>query len=202
MLESITTVHFPTYRSLKVNMMPFIVGDQDSLPEDLRPYVDIIDACSIEHRKGKTAYLTVHESFVEEGKTQRRPGIHTDATNKLGWGGDHWGGRTRSEGIYLASTDGACQAWGLMVRSEDVDALGALLERPVAPAQTLQANHLYWITDRTPHEALPATRSGERQFFRLVVGDIDAWFSQHNTPNPLGVPPNAPIVEYNKFLHV
>jgi hypothetical protein len=32
MLETITPIHFPTYRARKVNMMPFIVGDQDSLP--------------------------------------------------------------------------------------------------------------------------------------------------------------------------
>lgn len=43
-------------------------------------------------------------------------------------------------------------------------------------------------------------QDGIRQWFRLVSEEIDGWFSQHNTPNPLGIEPTAPIVYYNKFL--
>jgi hypothetical protein len=63
----------------------------------------------------------------------------------------------------------------------------------------LQANTLYWITDRTPHESLPMTEGAMRQFFRLVTSDVDLWYEQHSTPNPLGVQPNGKIITENKF---
>lgn len=59
------------------------------------------------------------------------------------------------------------------------------------------------MTDKTPHESLPnlSDKPVYRQFFRLVMEPIDAWYSQHNTPNPMGLQPsdNATIVHDNKF---
>ena len=81
-------------------------------------------------------------------------------------------------------------------------------------ARTLDAGELIWMTDKTPHESLPipvavgnSSRPVEemhqtsgikhtkleatpaqpqrRQFFRLVVGEVTAWFADHSTPNPL-----------------
>ena len=65
----------------------------------------------------------------------------------------------------------------------------------------LQANRLYWITDRTPHESLALAQSTYRQFFRLVTSKVDLWYEQHSTPNPLGVvpPPAVRIVTESKF---
>jgi hypothetical protein len=42
-------------------------------------------------------------------------------------------------------------------------------------------------------------QDGDRQFFRLVVGRISAWYSAHSTANPL-VEPDAPVVHGDKFL--
>jgi hypothetical protein len=61
--------------------------------------------------------------------------------------------------------------------------------------------------DRTPHESLPVkapendpmATHAYRQFFRLVVGSISVWYSKHNTPNPLGMLPDAPISNEDKF---
>lgn len=67
------------------------------------------------------------------------------------------------------------------------------------PAPTLtKANKLYWITDRTPHEARATPTGGYRQFFRLVVGRISTWYAKHNTPNPL-CDPDAPVSYEDKF---
>jgi hypothetical protein len=74
---------FPEYRGLFLNMMPFIFGKVDSLPLSLHPYLGIIEKCDLE--KGSTCYLTVHESVVQEGTTQRRPGVHTEAFEGVGW---------------------------------------------------------------------------------------------------------------------
>ena len=190
MLEARQTIEFPKPKGLRANMMPIVMGAIDSIPHELRGYFPIMDECRL--RKGDTVYLTAHESFVEEGKTQRRPGVHTDGTDSIGWGG--WGG---NGGIYIASTDGECIAWD--VETYDVDHLGSLKEPPVLPGTQLEANTLYCISDRTPHTSVPAKEGHYRQFFRLIGPDIGAWWEQHSTPNPLGVKPKAPIFTYSKF---
>jgi len=62
------------------------------------------------------------------------------------------------------------------------------------------------MTDRTPHESLPiptasAAAGARRQYFRLVVGQVSAWFADHSTPNPLGTmpPSGVHIVHGDKF---
>jgi hypothetical protein len=58
----------------------------------------------------------------------------------------------------------------------------------------------FWLTDRTPHEALPQTESGHRQFFRLVTSNISVWFGKHSTSNPnVHIPDNVTIIEDDKF---
>jgi len=73
---------------------------------------------------------------------------------------------------------------------------------PEELAHTLEANRMYWMTDRTPHESLPLRRGAYRQFFRLVMSDVSLWYEDHSTPNPKGVKPDAritKIVRGNKF---
>lgn len=52
-----------------------------------------------------------------------------------------------------------------------------------------------------PHESLPVQETQFRQFFRLVTGEVAAWFSKHSDPNPLGVVPPAgtKIIDDDKF---
>ena len=67
-------------------------------------------------------------------------------------------------------------------------------------SKKLEANELIWMTDCTPHEALPQTESGYRQFFRVVTSRISHWFADHSTPNPLvPLPSNVVLVRGNKF---
>ena len=55
------------------------------------------------------------------------------------------------------------------------------------PSRTLEAGEIIWLTDKTPHESLPAhSATPRRQFFRLVIGEVTAWFADHSTPNPTG----------------
>jgi hypothetical protein len=149
-------------------------------------------------------------------------GLHTDAHANADWGAEccrgdgeceepmnYWGGgrheeATPSGGIFLASTvpdssalwDCAVSTPGLLGDCEELrDHLHAY--GPII----LNSNRLYWITDRTPHEALPMPASGIRQFFRLVTEKVDLWYEQHSTPNPMGVtpPPSCKIITENKF---
>ena len=247
-------VQFPEPLDINVNMMPFVVGNPNSLPKYLHGYLPMIEKANF--KEGSVAYITVHESFVKKGTTQRRPGIHTDGTNgKLvegleegawgggeggwgggmgdidrpslkskkkvpakkqaavvkkkapsryagGWGAGGWGGGMyESNGIYIASTDGMTKIYDAKVMQESVDKHGGVLKETVANSTVIAAepNTMYWITDRTPHEAVPAEKDGYRQFIRLVSEEVSVWFAQHNTPNPLGVKPNCPIVDINKF---
>jgi hypothetical protein len=50
-------------------MMPFIQGDSSSLPDEYKSYSKIVDENYLE--KGEIGYLTIDESFVDSGKTQR-----------------------------------------------------------------------------------------------------------------------------------
>lgn len=188
-------------------MMPIVMGDSTSVPEQLRGYLPMINACDFE--EGTTVYLTVHESTVEPGTSQRRGGVHTEAFKPSDsflrlvedtgveagrWGGGGWGG---AKGLYMASTDGACRVWN--TETYNVDGHGGVLD-DLSEVFSFQCepNTLYWITDRTPHEALPS-QAKYRQFFRLVSEDVSAWFTEHNTPNPLGVEPTCPKISVNKF---
>lgn len=192
MICELNPVTFPASQGLNVNMMPVIFGDADTVPHELRGYLPLMAACS-RLRPGSTAYLTVHESYVREGETQRRPGVHVEAPAAFGWGGG-WGGC--EQGLYMASSDGACRAWDCL--RFDGDEHGAVRE-PACEATKMAPSRLYWLTDRTPHEALPSPYSGVRQFFRLVSEHVGGWFAEHNTPNPLGVQPDAPIIYGSKF---
>lgn len=87
---------------ININMMPFIVsGDFKSskLPEFVQPYWSMIVAClqpevnkarwhywprkSHPSDEGRIYYLTIQESYVEAGTSQRRPGLHVDSPGKV-----------------------------------------------------------------------------------------------------------------------
>lgn len=186
-------VSFPKYQGIMVNMMPIIVGDVNTLPDNLKGYQKIIAKSDL--KIGSVGYLTVRESIIQKGQSQGRGGIHVEAPKLNAWGGGGWGSIEEDKGIYMASNDGACNIWDEMV--EERDEFGACV--PKGNPKKMNAGSLYWMTDKTPHEALVSEVGFKRQFFRLVSEDVSLWFSQHNTPNPKGIIPSCKIVDYNKF---
>jgi hypothetical protein len=71
---------FPPSRGINVNMMPFVLNDENSLPTDLRHYWPLIRHCRTDHAQyDAVCYLTIQESDVKAGQAQRRPGIHTES---------------------------------------------------------------------------------------------------------------------------
>lgn len=190
-------VQFPEPKDININMMPIVMGRKNTIPEEYHGYLPIIEACNFE--KDSIVYLTIHESKVEKGKSQRRGGIHTESFKMMdnenaSWGGGSWGGK---EGLYMASTDGACRIWD--TETSNVDFHGGVLEDLSSiDSFKCEPSTLYWMTDKTPHEALPSD-VGYRQFIRVVSSNVSQWFSEHNTPNPLGIKPNCPITTRNKF---
>lgn len=74
------------------------------------------------------------------------------------------------------------------------------LRRFIGPGTKLEAGQLVWMTDRTPHEAVPQEEDGYRQFFRVVTSKVSHWFAQHSTANPkVALPDDVIVVEGNKF---
>jgi len=87
---------------ININMMPFIAAaefEECKLPECVRPYWSLIKAClapemdrswhhlwparRIPSEKGKVNYLTIQESWVDEGSSQRRAGLHVDSPGRV-----------------------------------------------------------------------------------------------------------------------
>eukprot|EP00092_Neocalanus_flemingeri_P051338 GFUD01059675.1.p1 GENE.GFUD01059675.1~~GFUD01059675.1.p1 ORF type:complete len:381 (+),score=98.56 GFUD01059675.1:41-1183(+) len=100
--DSDTLYSFPTPSDININMMPFIVGktfESSKLPEYVKPYWSLIKACinpelnrashhlwdrrSNPSDLGRVYYLTIQESFVGAGSSQRRPGLHVDSPGEV-----------------------------------------------------------------------------------------------------------------------
>eukprot|EP00092_Neocalanus_flemingeri_P001415 GFUD01001511.1.p1 GENE.GFUD01001511.1~~GFUD01001511.1.p1 ORF type:complete len:396 (+),score=91.78 GFUD01001511.1:127-1314(+) len=93
---------FPPPADINIEMMPFMVGKSFAsckLPESVRPYWGMIKAAltpemnracyhmwpsqALPSDVGKVNYLTIKESYVEIGTSQRRPGLHVDSPGKV-----------------------------------------------------------------------------------------------------------------------
>eukprot|EP00697_Spironema_sp_BW2_P005629 gnl/Spiro4/17850_TR9500_c0_g1_i1.p1 gnl/Spiro4/17850_TR9500_c0_g1~~gnl/Spiro4/17850_TR9500_c0_g1_i1.p1 ORF type:complete len:338 (+),score=116.57 gnl/Spiro4/17850_TR9500_c0_g1_i1:23-1015(+) len=253
-----SSVQFPPATNININMMPFVLGDNRTLPDAYAGYLPLIELCATASPQcvGKIVYLTIQESSVAAGTTQRRAGLHTETPGTLArapysvpvelvWGRGHTTNRHVVGGIFLASTVAdSCQIWpceiargsGLIGPLGDIEHLRTFLPTTGKlhrwshyrflqsyldsnpEMQRIQnhfnrigevsdrswpikmdANELWWLTDTTPHEALPVPRDDYRQFFRLVVGDVSVWYRRHSTANPLGVCPDAHILDDDKF---
>jgi hypothetical protein len=217
-------IKFPDPQDININMLPFIMGEKDSLPEEYRHYWPIVEECCIpaeEH--GKVGYLTIHESHVAKGQCQRRPGLHIETPGVLmtedGKYEDHpmmWGcgllrvyqkehdtdpDKPRVEGgIYMAnSVPNSCMLWDALILDPGLVAgqLGDLehVREILGSGTNMRADTMYWLTDKTPHETLPMEEDGYRQFFRVVTSALSAWFPEHSTANRLGVKPDEKITK-------
>lgn len=215
------SVQFPEGRDISINMLPFRLGEKDSLPEAYHHYWPIIEACQVHVAKsdlGEVAYLTIQESLVPAGQSQRRGGIHVESPGTLtasgkfvkerynwGCGFVNWDESRIEGGMFMASNvPNSCQAWNVKLTdpTQIVGALGSAehLREQLGEGCILEANKLYWLTDLTPHESLPLEEETYRQFFRLVTGSLSAWFPAHSTANPLvKLPAETIVVEGSKF---
>eukprot|EP00558_Chaetoceros_sp_UNC1202_P000942 CAMPEP_0197258838 /NCGR_PEP_ID=MMETSP1429-20130617/83210_1 /TAXON_ID=49237 /ORGANISM="Chaetoceros sp., Strain UNC1202" /LENGTH=383 /DNA_ID=CAMNT_0042723025 /DNA_START=54 /DNA_END=1205 /DNA_ORIENTATION=- len=214
-------ITFPEPNNRNVNMMPFVFGDKKSLPVDLRCYQPCIDMCPVtKDQIGQVYYLTVHETYVDPGKAQRREGLHIEAPGTileenapafvLGHDPHSWGmggcADVFTGGIYMASSVADTSRLYDAIVDNSIpgitDRHGGCehLRSIIGPPTDLDKDELIWMTDRTPHEALTQEFAGMRQFFRVVTADVSHWYSKHSTPNPsVPVPAHVIVVEEDKF---
>jgi len=121
----------------------------------------------------------------------------------------HWGHGSYKQGeisggIYIASN----VAYSTVIYDAEIkeemmaqvpDGDCRFLRRHLGPPIFNNPDRIYWMTDRTPHEALP-TPSGPRQFIRVVLGGIDLWFKDHSDANPnVPLPKRVRVLEGSKF---
>lgn len=205
---------------VNISMMPFRVGMKGSLPLELQRFWPLIEQIPFgPDDKDSIAYLTIQESVVQKGDTQRRCGLHTESPgfwvhdlvapkmHMRHYGG--WGGGIMVEepkqffgGIFMmASPYGACRIWSTRVDPSLVGPHGDCEHlRPwLNGIPSIETDcGMYWITDLTPHEVLPAPVTTVRKFLRVVTKDLCEWYSDMYTHNPI-VKPACKIVYGNKF---
>lgn len=204
----INTIQFPIFSGIKCTMMPFIQGDNSSLPEIYRPYAKIIQENFID--PGELGFLTIQESFVNVGMSQRgynstgaSRSVHVEVGTIEGstveevrcWGsgwGSSWGGRASTrlsdETMILIANSIAdtCRVWDTkeMRYTKDGDLSAYIDEYPESSGLLLGAGEVAKISIFTPHECVNQNVSGNRQFFRVVGKEVtgrDTYF----TINPL-----------------
>jgi len=193
---------FPEPTGININMMPFILGRKDSIPAQYQHYWPLIQQCCIDESELKNiGYLTIQESLVSAGESQRRQGLHIESPGSLTLSGAFvdqrmdWGcGIVRRDlsrvegGIYMASNvPHSCKLYDVKIKDPAAAAgpLGCMehMRDLLGEGVDMEAGVIYWLTDATPHEALPLESTTPRQFFRVVSSALSAWYPDHSTKN-------------------
>lgn len=199
----VNKIMFPEYSGIRCMMMPFIQGDSTSLPEQYRSYSDIVDSNYLE--KGEIGWLTIDESYVEAGRSQRGyngTGIDRNVHIEVGiqegvfcWGGSGTGtwGRghrvtlERSTEVLIAnSISDTCRVWSNYEFRVTPDGdLGMYIkDYPQETGILMKEAEMARISIFTPHECIPQKQSGNRQFIRIVGKGVKGR-EEHFTINPL-----------------
>ena len=196
-LRSLGHVQLPDYSGVRVMMMPFLFDQpRKSLPSSLAHWRELIArlVAQTSTRVG-VGYLTIDESHVPRGRTQRRPGLHVDGGRGKGWGGGG-GGAWGKSGFVLASSHGGCSAWHQEFEGEpgienDCEHLRDQL-KPVARVR-MQPSVAYVCSPLCVHEATPLDASVFRQFVRISLPSDAPWYEGY-TRNPLGIEPAGKVL--------
>eukprot|EP00930_Biecheleria_cincta_P038025 TRINITY_DN26125_c0_g1_i1.p1 TRINITY_DN26125_c0_g1~~TRINITY_DN26125_c0_g1_i1.p1 ORF type:complete len:351 (+),score=49.11 TRINITY_DN26125_c0_g1_i1:34-1086(+) len=207
-------ITWPEPKDININMMPFRMGDISSVPEEYQHYWPLLLACELPNSElGRIGYLSIHESWVEQGTSQRRPGLHVESSNiMLEEGGKFvptiasWGnafGCREAGGIYMGSNvSQSCQIWNWKITDPEMllGPLGCIehLRETLGDGIHMQAGEIWWLTDLTPHESLPLAERQYRQYFRLVTSSVGIWYEKHSTRNRLGIEPDPEITKIEK----
>lgn len=197
------TILFPELTGIKCNMMPFIQGDSSSLPKMYDPYAKIINDNYLE--KGEIGFLTIDESFVDAGESQRgynSKGINRNVHIEVGrydeincWGGggsQSWGGKHNTllddETMVLIanSISDTCRVWDAkeMSFTKDGDLSDYIDKYPKETGVLLKSGEVAKISIFTPHECIAQKQSSNRQFFRIVGKGVTGR-EDYFTINPL-----------------
>lgn len=195
-------VELPDFSGILVMMMPVVLGDMASVPDNVAPYRDMLsDLFDIGGHHGEIGYLTIDEREVRRGETHRRAGLHVDGVyngSAGGWGGGAPGGGWGSvgNGMLTVSSHAMCRVFnkdfvGWPGMEGECD---HLVDQCDAEAQIiLGPGEVHWLDGLCVHESMPAPETVKRQFVRLSMPSEAPWFEGY-TKNALGVMPTGPIL--------
>lgn len=196
------SIEFPEFSGARCYMMPFIQGRPESIPSRFEGYRHIVESQFIPGEEGQMGHITIDESYVDEGTSQRGYGaadrsVHTEACKSdalLTWGPSPftWGSNS---GILIEpdltvlianSIDDTCVVWDEEVPDTTFDGdLSHLLDKfPRETGRSMKAGEVFEIGIFTPHECVPQKDAGNRQFFRIVGNGVSGR-SDGFTDNPL-----------------
>lgn len=198
-MNIINKVIFPKFSGIKCHMMPFIQGDPDSLPKEYKSYSSIVKNNFLD--KGKIGYITIDESFVSAGKTQRgynSSGINRNVHIEVGMGkkefhwGSSWGGNYKvlldkeTQVLIANSISNTCKVFDTTERrfTSDGDLSDYIEDYPESSGILLKSGQLAKMSIFTPHECIKQTKSGNRQFIRIVGEGVEGR-EDYFTLNPL-----------------
>lgn len=189
---------FPSFAGTRIMMMPVVLGDAESIPDQLSQWRDAyIKLCALAPFKTGVAYLTIDEQTVPAGRSHRRPGIHVDGIGPDGrsaaYGGG--GGYAAPTGMLLASTHIGCRAWLQTFKGwprPNGDCSHLTNQCSWMSEILMQPGWVYWCGPMTVHEGISMKHDTRRQLVRLS-GPSDAPWHEGYTKNPLGIMPTGPI---------
>jgi len=181
-------VQIPSFTG-EVKMLPFNLKNLLEIPNEFKKMVSkMIEALPI---KRGIAYLTLDGKLVEEGKTQRRGGVHIDGNYlpslKLGdgGGGNGWkvgeGGRILSSlehklsyksntgGMLIASTYPACKGWNGVFQGNAYVGGDCTRIKGLGEGFLMKPNVVYYGNSQFLHESLPIDKTSFRIVARITL---------------------------------
>jgi len=183
--EELYSVSIPEHTG-EIKMLPFNLDNLKDVPGKFREVVEKMISCL--SLKSGTAFLTVDGKVVEQGKTQRRGGVHIDGNyipEMNSWGDGGWkvgeGGRVISSqehklsyesetgGMLIASNYPACKGWngiydGNPYVGGDCSQITGLNEGFI-----LKPNVVYYGNSQFLHESLPIDKTIHRTLMRITL---------------------------------
>ncbi len=204
-IKRIGYMSLPKFSDMRIMMLPFLLENIDTLPDDLTHWRDaVIQLCELSPVKTGVAYLTIDEKCLKEGQTHRRAGLHVDGVYKNGaggWGGG--GGAWGKSGLLTVSSHLGCRVWnqsfiGQPGEEGECDHL-AIQCKPECEV-LLEPFEVYWLGSHCVHESLPMITDVMRTFVRLSMPSRAPWFEGY-TVNPKGIKPTGPILPRREFMH-
>lgn len=222
--RKLTEVELPEFTGIRVLLMPFLMEDIETIPNDLKNYRSTIEKLvSISPVTKGVGYLTIDERFVKSGDTLRKKGLHVDgvgpngeagiwsAVASSGWikSADPKGGKEKCwvnaagiGGMITVSYPAGCRAWNKEFSGNvniygDCESLRS--QFPDNEATIFEANTAYWCNSFCVHESLPMKEDCNRTFVRLSMPSDAPWYRGY-TKNPRGVQPTGMIVPYKRTI--
>lgn len=217
--KKLTTIELPKFSGTRILMMPFVMEDIETLPDNLAHYKSTVEELvKLSPEREGVGYLTIDEKHVVKGKTQRLKGLHVDGLGcdsrqtlsvwarfgikqmcerqwnnmKLQW----YHSAVGIGGMLTVSNPAGCRAWNKDFEgkiNENGDCEHLREQFPDEEGTILESNTVYWCAGSCVHESLPMQEDTQRTFVRLSMPSPGPWYEGY-TVNPKGIKPTGQIM--------